>query len=209
MYSLEISNVSKVVKQKKILENISFTVNSGQVLGISGPNGSGKSMLLKVISGLTSYTQGTVKINEKIVGKDIEHLPETGIVIESAQFINELTGFQNLKFLAAINNKITDHEIYTVLNTLGLSDAGDVKYKNFSLGMKQRLAIAQAIMEDQAILILDEPTNALDEEGINVITNILLAERKQGKLIIVTSHDAAFLEKVSDIKLRLYEGRIV
>ncbi|WP_207940885.1 heme ABC exporter, ATP-binding protein CcmA [Enterococcus sp. DIV2402] len=208
MSKLEIKNVTKTIKKRRILNNISFVAQSGQIIGITGPNGSGKTMLLKVITGLTSYDAGEVKLGEKIVGHDIEHLEDTGIIIENPQFINDLTAFQNLKFLASINNKITDNEIRSTLSKIGLLNVEKEKYKNFSLGMKQRLAFAQAIMEDQSILILDEPTNALDEDGIKTIEQILISERQKNKIIIIASHDSEFLARITDIRLRISEGHL-
>lgn len=208
MSKLEIKNVTKTIKKRRILNNISFVAQSGQIIGITGPNGSGKTMLLKVITGLTSYDAGEVKLGEKIVGHDIEHLEDTGIIIENPQFINDLTAFQNLKFLASINNKITDNEIRSTLSRIGLLNVEKEKYKNFSLGMKQRLAFAQAIMEDQSILILDEPTNALDEDGIKTIEQILISERQKNKIIIIASHDSEFLARITDIRLRISEGHL-
>lgn len=208
MSKLEIKNVTKTIKKRRILNNISFVAKSGQIIGITGPNGSGKTMLLKIITGLTSYDAGEVKIGEKVVGHDIEHLEDTGIIIENPQFINDLTAFQNLKFLASINNKITDNEIRSTLSKIGLLHVENEKYKNFSLGMKQRLAFAQAIMEDQSIIILDEPTNALDEDGIKTIEQILISERQKNKIIIIASHDSEFLDRITDIRLRISEGNL-
>ena len=152
------------------------------------------------------YNNGEIKVGDQIIGKDIEHPPHTGILIETPQFIGEFSGKENLQFLAAIQHLIGEKEIQAVLETVDLVAAQNDKFKRYSLGMKQRLGIAQAIMENQTLLLLDEPTNALDEKGIHIITDIIKKGKIEGKTIIVTSHDRDFLDDVSDIQYRLYEG---
>lgn len=201
-----ITNLTKKLSGRTILSNISLTIPKGQVTGIAGVNGSGKSVLLKCIAGLMPYNNGEIKVGDQIIGKDIEHPPHTGVLIETPQFIGEFSGKENLQFLAAIQHLIGEKEIQAVLETVDLVAAQNDKFKRYSLGMKQRLGIAQAIMENQTLLLLDEPTNALDEKGIHIITDIIKKGKIEGKTIIVTSHDRDFLDDVSDIQYRLYEG---
>lgn len=201
-----ITNLTKKLSGRTILSNISLTIPKGQVTGITGVNGSGKSVLLKCIAGLTPYNNGEIKVGDQVIGKDIEHPHHTGVLIETPQFIGEFSGKENLQFLAAIQHLIGEKEIQAVLETVDLVAAQNDKFKRYSLGMKQRLGIAQAIMENQTLLLLDEPTNALDEKGIHIITDIIKKGKIEGKTIIVTSHDRDFLDDVSDIQYRLYEG---
>lgn len=201
-------NVNKNVKKSKILENINFSVDQGELVSVIGPNGSGKSMLLRTIAGLTPYTTGTVYVNGQLIGTDIEHPLDVGILIETPVFIDDLTAFDNLKLLASIKNIISYTQIEEILNLLGLKNAKNTKLKKFSLGMKQRLGLAQALMESPKLLILDEPTNALDEEGIELIKTILIAEKNKGTTIVITSHDKEFVSQISDNIVYISEGKI-
>ncbi|MFC4710453.1 ATP-binding cassette domain-containing protein [Enterococcus eurekensis] len=201
-----ITNLTKKLSGRTILSNISLTIPKGQVTGIAGVNGSGKSVLLKCIAGLMPYNQGEIKVENQVIGEEIEHPPHTGVLIEMPQFIGEFSGKENLQFLAAIQHLIGEKEIQAALETVDLVAAQNDKFKRYSLGMKQRLGIAQAIMENQTLLLLDEPTNALDEKGIKMMTSIIEQGKQEGKTIIVTSHDKDFLNAVSDIQYRLCEG---
>ncbi|AOA04058.1 MULTISPECIES: ATP-binding cassette domain-containing protein [Carnobacterium] len=208
MEFIKLIHVTKTIKRVNILEDVNLAINKGELIGIMGPNGSGKSMLLRTIVGLTTYNSGTVSVDEQIIGKDIEHPLSVGILIEHPVFIDELTAFENLKMLALIKNVIPSKQIEESLKLIGLEEARNIRVKNFSLGMKQRLGLAQALMESPDLLVLDEPTNALDEEGIELIKTILLTEKKKGTTIIITSHDKGFIEQISDTTVRISEGKM-
>lgn len=196
------------MKGQEILKNIHFTVDKGQVLGIRGHNGSGKTMLLRTIAGLITPTTGEVIVAGKRISKDIPFPRNLGILIEYPGFIPDYTGFKNLSFLAMIQNKIGREEIKDTLRRVGLDPNDRRKFKKYSLGMKQRLGIAQAIMEKPDLLLLDEPTNTLDDKGIKMVTDVIQALRKQGKTIIITSHDKEFLHAVSDRIYTISEGEM-
>lgn len=208
MNYIQCINLDKKIKNKNILSNINFSVNKGDIVGLYGPNGSGKSILLKIICGLTPSSSGKIIVDNKIIGKDISHPKNIGIFIETPSFVNEFTVFKNLKFLALINNKIDDSRINEIISYLNLDKYTNEKYKNLSLGTKQRLGLAQALMEDPSLLLLDEPTNALDENAVSLIENILKKEKEKGTTIIVTSHDKSFLEGICDSILFINEGEI-
>ena len=177
MKSVELINLNKTIKGKEILNNINLTLEKGKVYGFFGRNGSGKTMLFRAICGLIKPTSGEIRVNGKRLHKEISFPESVGVIIESPGFWNYYTGFENLKVLAGIKNKLTDNEIKKALEKVGLNPEDKRTFKKYSLGMKQRLAIAQAIMEKPDLIILDEPTNALDEEGINLVRNIILEEK--------------------------------
>lgn len=208
MSFVKLENVTKKMKGQEILKNIHFTVDKGQVLGIRGHNGSGKTMLLRTIAGLITPTTGEVIVAGKRISKDIPFPRNLGILIEYPGFIPDYTGFKNLSFLAMIQNKIGREEIKDTLRRVGLDPNDRRKFKKYSLGMKQRLGIAQAIMEKPDLLLLDKPTNALDDKGIKMVTDVVQALRKQGKTIIITSHDKEFLHAVSDRIYTISEGEM-
>ena len=166
-------------------------------------------MLFRAISGLIKPTEGEVMINGKVLGKDISFPEKFGMLIENPGFLPNYTGFQNLKYLADINRIIDDNKIKEILSSVGLSPNDKRKYKKYSLGMKQRLGIAQAIMEDPDLIILDEPTNALDDDGQKIVRDLILDLKKKGKLILITNHDRAEMEKVADEIYTIKQGKIV
>lgn len=206
---VEIKNLSKIIKKNTILSNINLSLYKGKVYGFCGINGSGKSMLFRAISGLIKPTEGEVMINGKVLGKDISFPEKFGMLIENPGFLPNYTGFQNLKYLADINRIIDDNKIKEILSSVGLSPNDKRKYKKYSLGMKQRLGIAQAIMEDPDLIILDEPTNALDDDGQKIVRDLILDLKKKGKLILITNHDRAEMEKVADEIYTIKQGKIV
>ncbi|ASB67648.1 putative ABC transporter ATP-binding protein YhcG [Bacillus velezensis] len=167
--TIKLDHVTKTLNSNKVVNDVSLQLFSGKVYGFKGVNGSGKSMLFRVISGLLVPEKGVITVNQSILHKDISFPESMGIVIENPEFIPHLTGKQNLKVLASIKKKATDADINKALDIVGLDKNDSRKYKKFSLGMKQRLAIGQAIMENPDLLILDEPTNALDEETLHKI----------------------------------------
>lgn len=199
---IEIINVAKTMKKNIILKNISMSINKGSCVGFIGHNGSGKTMLLKSICGFTKIDLGEILIdNEKIVfGKN--YIKNAGIIIEQPTFINHLAAVDNLIILANIQKIINKEDILKTLEKVGLLHAKDKKVKEYSLGMKQRLRIAQAIMENPQILILDEPFNGLDKDSIIEIQNIILEYKNRGVTIILTSHDDRQIEFLCD---KVYE----
>ncbi|MCY8986361.1 ATP-binding cassette domain-containing protein [Bacillus atrophaeus] len=207
-YTIKLENVTKTLNSNMVVNNVSMQLESGNIYGFRGANGSGKSMLFRVISGLLVPEKGVITVNQSILHKDISFPESMGIVIENPEFIPHLTGKQNLKVLASIKKQATDMDINHALNVVGLDKNDSRKYKKFSLGMKQRLAIGQAIMENPDLLILDEPTNALDEATIERIKTFLDEYKKRNKLILISSHDKYFLELISDQIYEVKEGRV-
>lgn len=185
---IEVKNFSKKINKESILENINFNLETGKIYGFVGKNGSGKSILFKSICGLINITEGNIIINGKSLGEDIKFYDSLGAVLDGAGFLPNLSGFDNLKLLSLIKNKVGNKEIAESISSVGLDPNDKKSYKKYSLGMKQKLAIAQAIMEDPDILILDEPFNALDESSMINVRNILLNLKKHGKTILISSH---------------------
>ena len=195
--TVEIKNLSKTIKNTTILNDISVTFKKGKIYGIIGKNGSGKSMLFKAICGLINLTEGEIKVFDETI-KDGKFPKETGIIIEHPGFLPQYSGFKNLKFLANIRNIISDEEIRNVISLVGLNPDDARPIKKYSLGMKQRLGIAQAIMEEPKLLILDEPMNALDSEGVNLIREILLELKDKSVTILLTSHNKEDIDILCD-----------
>lgn len=205
---IELKNVTKEFDKVEIIKNISLEFETGKIYGLYGRNGSGKSVLMKLICGFLIPTKGKVLINEKDFNAKNEYPDNLRAVIEKPSFFPELTGFENLKLLAKIQNKINDEEIIKALDLVNLIDEKDKKYSKYSLGMKQKLAIAQAIMEDPSILILDEPFNGIEEKSVEKITKFLKEEAKNGKTIIFSTHIKEDLENLADIIYKIDNGTI-
>ena len=182
-------NISKKIGKKEILKDINLQLKNGMVYGFVGRNGSGKTMLFRALSGLMTVTSGKILLDGKELHKDMRVLDNMGIVIENAGLYPELTGFENLKLLAKLNKKIDDRQIKSAISRVGLDPEDKRTFKKYSLGMKQRIMIAQAIMETPDILMLDEPTNALDEEGVALMRNIVKEEKERGAMILIASHN--------------------
>lgn len=207
--TVKLTNVSKTIKKVKILDNINLELTGGKVYGLKGKNGSGKTMLMRTICGFITPTEGTVEIDGKLLGKDMTFPESIGVLIENPSFISNYTGFKNLKVLAAIQNRIDDDRIREVLTQVGLDPDDKRTYKKYSLGMKQKLGIAAAYMENPDIIILDEPINALDEAGALKVHEILEEQKKRGAIIIIACHDKEELESLADEIIDIYEGKIV
>ncbi|HDR7655949.1 MULTISPECIES: ATP-binding cassette domain-containing protein [Bacillus] len=202
--------MTKRLKGNIVLDNISLSVKKGEFLVLKGHNGSGKTMILRAISGLMRLNSGVVYVDNEMIGKQKQFPDSMGILIEYPSFIPGYTGFQNLKFLSSINNKISDEEIYNIIQRVGLDKTDKRKYKRYSLGMKQRLGIAQALMEQPKLLLLDEPTNALDIDGIKDVLDILKVEKSKGTTIIVASHDVHVLNnEIVDRIVHVNNGKLV
>ncbi len=208
MNYLEIDHLSKIIKDKEVLKDINLSLHAGKIYGFFGSNGSGKTMLFRTICGLIKPTYGKIKINGEILHQDISFPRSVGVIIESPGFWDHLTGFENLKLLSKIKNIITDEDIKRSLQRVGLDSNDSRTYKKYSLGMKQRLAIAQAIMESPELLILDEPTNALDEDGIELIRKVLLEEKRRGATILIASHNKEDIHILSDQTFKMKDGQV-
>ena len=198
---IQLQNVTKRIKENTVLDNVSY--------GLYGQNGSGKTMLLRAISGLINLDSGSIFIDGEKLHDKIEFPPETGIVIENMELLPECSAKRNLQMLAKIKNIADEKDIIFSLERVGLDPDSDKKVKKFSLGMKQRLNIAQAIFENQKIILLDEPTNALDEEAVQLIYKIIREEKSRGATIIVATHHKEDLKEVCDVILKIAEGKIV
>ena len=205
---IKVTGLSKVIKEKEVLKDINLSMERGKIYGFYGRNGSGKTMLFRAVCGLIKPTSGEIYIFGKKLGKDISFPESLGLIIESVGFWPQYTGFQNLKFLASIKNIISDDEIKEAIRSVGLDPDDKKIYKKYSLGMKQRLGIAQAIMEKPDLIVLDEPTNALDSEGVSLVRNILLKERDRGAVIMIASHNREDIDLLSDEKYMMDNGRL-
>lgn len=203
---VEIKNYCKSIKSRLILNNVSYNFEYGKIYGIYGHNGSGKTMLLRAIAGLLVPDSGSVVIDGKVLHKDMSFPPSIGIVIENMNLLPQYNAFDNLKILGKIKKTATDEDIKTALERVGLKS--DLKVKKFSLGMKQRLNIAQAVFEKQKIILLDEPTNALDNDGVQLIYKLLKEEKERGALVVITTHHKEDLEEVCDVVLKMTEGEL-
>ena len=206
--TVHVRNVTKSIKGIKVLDDISIDIPSGSITGLRGINGSGKTMLMRAICGLIRVDGGSIEVDGKRVGVDVDGPPSVGLLIENPGFIDGFTGFENLWLLAQLTGRIGRDEVESVLELVGLGDAGAKAYHTYSLGMKQRLGIAAAVMESPDLLVLDEPTNALDESGVALIQDIVHAQADRGAAVLVASHDAAVLSSLADRIYKLYEGRI-
>ena len=209
MSEIKIEDLSKSIKGALILDKVSITLTSGKIYGLRGKNGSGKTMLMRAMAGLLIPDSGSVIINGKTLHKDISFPESIGILIENPSFLPQYTGFKNLKLLAGLTGGISDEEIKTALNRVGLDPEDTRTYRKYSLGMKQKLGIANAIMGEPDIIILDEPINALDEDSVKKIKKVLLEIRDKDKLIVIACHDREELEYLSDIIFEIKEGSIV
>lgn len=206
---IEIKDYVKTIKKVTILDHINYRFEQGKIYGLKGKNGCGKTMLMRAISGLIKGTSGTIDINGEILGKEISFPRSVGVLIENPAFLGNETGFWNLKILAHIQSKITDEEIRQAIVDVGLDPDDKRKYRKYSLGMKQRLGIAAAIMEKPEIIILDEPINALDEEGVVQVREILNKEKERGAVIIIACHDKEELQSLSDEIIEIQSGKII
>lgn len=206
---INVQNVSKSFQQHQVLTNVHLTVEKGQTVGIVGANGSGKSVLFKVICGFIAPDQGDVFIRNKKLGTDIDFPERVGVFINSPGFIDLYTGLQNLQFLADINGKIDDKQIRQTMELVGLQPDNQTKVKDYSLGMKQKLGIAQAIMEDQDIIILDEPFNALDYKTYHDTKEIVKKLKEKQCTILMTSHHYEDIEELCDVTYLLVDGELM
>lgn len=195
---IEVKDVCKSFRKKQVLDNVNYTFISGNIYGLSGINGVGKSVLLKIICGLYKPSSGSVLYDGVKINQDLVIKSNVRALIDTPYFFPELTGFENLKVLSKITNKINDDDINKALDIVNLTREKDKLYGDYSLGMKQKLGIAQVIMENPKVIILDEPFNGIDSESILKIEEYLKEMKKNNKIIIITSHIANSLEKLCD-----------
>ncbi len=204
-----LENINLELDKKSILTDINARFTSGKIYGLRGKNGSGKTMLLRILAGLVIPTQGTVRIDEKILHKDISFPESVGVLIENPGLLGEFSGLDNLKMIASIRNVIHEADCKKIMNDLLLDPEDNKKVKKYSLGMRQKLGIAMALMEDPEIILLDEPLNGLDERSEKIVIEMLLEEKEKGKLIIIASHEKEELEYLSDEIIEIKAGEIV
>lgn len=206
---ITITNLSKSFKKNVVLKNINMELKEGNIYGLSGRNGTGKSVFLKLICGLYNPTTGCILYDGKNYNKNNLYIPNLRALIEKPNFFSELTGMENLILLSKIQNKVSIDDIERTLKDVNLYSEKDKKYSEYSLGMKQKLGIAQVLMENPAIIILDEPFNGIEKSSVDKIINILLEEKKKGKIIIVSTHIKEDLEKLSDVIYTFDNGEVV
>ena len=209
MTTITLERVSKEIKNNMVIQDVSVSFLSGRITGLRGINGSGKTMLMRLIAGLIRPTEGKVFINEKQLWKDISFPESMGLLIENPAFLDHYSGLQNLKLLASVKDVISEDQIRKTIQEVGLNPNDKKKYRKYSLGMKQRLGIAAALMEKPDIILLDEPTNALDSDGIALLRPLLQREKDRGTLILLSCHDFSILEDLSDEIYMMESGRIV
>ncbi|MFJ7470783.1 ABC transporter ATP-binding protein [Peribacillus frigoritolerans] len=205
---IEIDDLSKKLKKNDVLQNITYTFEKGRIYGLVGKNGSGKTMLLRAIAGLIIPTEGIVTINGKVLHKDISFPPSIGIIIENLELLPQFDSETNLKILAAIKKTASLEDIQHAIKRLELDQFGTLKVRKYSLGMKQRLNIAQAIFEKPEIILLDEPTNAIDEKGVERVLDILQEERERGATIIIATHNKDDVFPICDEVIEISNGRL-
>ena len=206
--AIKIENINKSFGETVVLSNVNIEFEKGKVHGLIGRNGSGKTMLMKCICGFVPLSSGQIMINGKTLKKDFDMPKDIGVIIETPGFLHNQTGFQNLKLLASIKNRITDAEIRRAIETVGLDADMKKKVGKYSLGMRQRLAIAQAIMENPPILLLDEPFNGLDNDGVEKMRELFLALKAQGKTIILASHNQTDINTLCDEVFEIDAGKL-
>lgn len=205
---VELKNVSKRLNDVTVLEDISLTLESGTIYGLKGKNGCGKTMLMRMMAGLIYPTSGTVSIDGEILHKDIATPRSIGILIENPAFLPGYTGQRNLELLAGLTGKADRTQIAKTMSRVGLDPNDKRTYRKYSLGMKQRLGIACALMEYPDLILLDEPINAIDEKGVPKIWEALQEEKQRGALIVIACHDTEELESLADQIITIEEGKI-
>lgn len=203
---IEIKGVSLTLRKTQILKDINKTFEKGKIHGLIGRNGSGKTMLMKCICGFIKPTEGEITVFGKKIGKESDFPDSTGIIIETPGFIPYYSGYKNLKLLADLNRKITGEQVKNSMKQVGLDPELKRHVKKYSLGMRQRLGLAQAIMENPDLLILDEPMNGLDKDGVSDMRKYLLSLKEQGKTILIASHSAEDIEILCDTVCEMDKG---
>ena len=209
MSTIEIKNLTKRYGEAEVLSNINMKLESGKIYGLVGRNGSGKTMLMKHILGFVKATQGTILINGKVVGENDDMQENIGAIIENPGFLPEYSGFTNLKLLAMIQGKIKDEQIKDAIRLVGLDPESKKAVGKYSLGMRQRLGLAQALMENPDILLLDEPLSGLDNDGVQEMWKLFLKQKEDGKLSVLASHSKEDIGTLCDEIFRFDKGKMV
>ncbi len=205
---ITVKDVSLKIKKDMILKDINAEFTDGKIHGIIGRNGSGKTMLMKCICGFIKPTEGEITVSGKRIGTDCDFPESIGVIIETPEFIPYYSGFKNLKLLADIRHKITDDDIRRSMELVGLDPKLKKSVKKYSLGMRQRLGLAQAVMENPDLLILDEPMNGLDKDGVGDMRRYLLNLKEQGKTILIASHSAEDIDVLCDTVVEMDKGKM-
>lgn len=203
---IQIKDLNLNIKGHQILSDVNMTMYEGKIYGLVGHNGSGKTILMKCICGFVKPTSGEIIVNDGVIGRDIDYIKDTGIILENPGFIVYYSGIRNLKMLSEISGKADMTKIRETMKVCGLDPDLKLPVKKYSLGMRQRLGIAQAIMEDQSILILDEPMNGLDREGVGAVRRLLLEMKSKGKLILLASHNGEDIDILCDEVFAIEKG---
>ena len=206
---IEITNLKKVIMGTIVLDDINYTFSGGRIYGLCGKNGCGKTMLMRLIAGLIYPSSGTIRIKDKVLGKDISFPESVGMLIENPSFLNDYTGKQNLEMLAGLQKNVDKAEVRRVLEQVGLDPDDKRKFYKYSLGMRQRLGIAAAIMGSPELILLDEPINAIDTDGVQEIRAIIRGLSPENRIIIVASHDKSEMDYLADEKIYMSEGRLI
>ena len=206
---IQVNDIVLRFKKDILLDHVSYQCEQGKIHGIVGRNGSGKTLLMKCICGFIRPNEGHIYVRDKEIGKDIDFTPDTGIIIETPGFIPYYSGYRNLKVLAAINNRISRKDIENAMYQVGLDPTMKKRVATYSLGMRQRLGIAQAIMEDPSLIILDEPFNGLDKHGVEEMREYFLSLKKKGKTILLTSHNTEDIEYLCDTVVEMDHGKFI
>lgn len=207
--SIKLINIKKNINGEKILSDINLNLEYGKIYGLTGPNGSGKTMIFNLICGFIKPTSGKILIDDLDISKKDIFPSSIGALIENPKFISSLSGYQNLSLLASIRKIATEDTIDNLLKQFKLIDQKNKKFSKYSLGMKQKLGIIQAIMEDPKIIILDEPFNGIDSESVRLIKNMLIKMKENGKLILLASHIQSDLEDLCDNIYYIEEGKVL
>lgn len=206
---INVSGISKSFKGIKVLNDINVNFEKGKIHGIIGRNGSGKTVLIKIICGFVLPDSGEVIVDGKRIGKDVDFPQSVGIIIEAPGFLPHQSGYRNLEYLASLRGKIGKSEVFDAIKTVGLDPSDKKHVSKYSLGMKQRLGLAQAIMENPNTLILDEPMNGLDKEGVEDMRKLLLSFREQEKTVIIISHSTEDISTLCDTVHEMDKGVII
>lgn len=208
MAYIRLKNVSKKVKNRLLLNNVSLSIPKGSIATLEGINGSGKTVLLKAILGLIK-TSGEISVNEKEVLPNEEYPIKAGILIENPAVVETMSAYKNLELLKVLQDEVSNEDIYDILKEMNLEHTQDEKVKNFSLGMKQKLGIGQAMLGNHPLIILDEPTNALDRESLVKLISYIKRINEKGTTFIIASHDHEFINEVTTKRFLMREGAIV
>lgn len=206
---IEVCDYTKIIHKVTILDHVNCVFQPGVCYGLKGKNGSGKTMLMRAVCGLINPTSGYVSIDGKVIGKDFSFPESVGLLLENPSFPGNYTGLKNLELLASIQKRVSKEEIRDVLAQVGLDPDDKRKYRKYSLGMKQKLGIAAAFMEKAQIIILDEPINAIDAEGVTRVKKMIQGAKSRGAVIITACHDAEELNEIADEIIEISEGKII